>query len=219
MLQTRTIKKWANEGQQWLVERGAAPTYLAGGINSGKTVGCCLKMIALVVKYPNSRAAIIRRSKTQLQKTTMETWYQWCLPQLYNRGHRTEDALTLNNGSKIYFIHLDQSNSLDLLAGLELNFAYPSQWEEISEKATDLLDVRIGRWTGAVIPQEDFDAFGGKENWPWKSEEGECVPPRYLFGEGYVTDEGHFLYDRFAPDSPNREKWARLGYESRIVDT
>jgi len=216
----RTIKKWANEGQQWVFERGAAPTLLAGGINSGKTVGCVIKSLTLLDKYKNSRLAVVRRSYTQLLKTTMETWYQWCSPRMYDKGGRTEAILTLNNGSKIYFIHLDQPDSLDLLAGLELNFAYISQMEEISEKAFDLLDVRVGRWTGAVIPEEDYAQFGGVENWPWKSQEDDvCVPPRYIYGEGYVTDEAHWLYDRFAEESPNREKWRALGYESKIVNS
>jgi len=214
---TRVIKKWANDGQQWLVERGAAPTLLVGGINSGKTVGCVLKSLALLIKYPGFRLAVIRRSLNQLQKTTMETWYQWCTKPMYDKGHRTEAILDLNNGSRTYFIHLDQPNSLDLLAGLELNGAYVSQIEEISEKAWDLLDVRVGRWTGAIIPQSDFDEFGGKQNWPWKSPAGICVPPRYFYGEGYVTDEDHWLYRRFSDESPEHERWAKLGYESRIV--
>lgn len=214
---TRVISKWANPQQQWLVERGAAPTMLVGGINSGKTIGCVLKGLALLHKYPGSRLAVVRRSYNQLLKTTMESWYKWCHPKMYDKGNRTEAVLDLNCGSRVYFIHLDQPNSLDLLAGLELNFAYVSQAEEISEKAWDLLDVRVGRWDGAVIPEEDFEECGGRENWPWRSEAGVCVPPRYIFGEGYVTDEGHWLYDRFAEDSPNREKWAAQGYESKIV--
>ena len=216
--QPRVIKRWANDSQRWLVERGAAPTLLAGGVNSGKTVGAVLKALALLHKYPGSRIAVVRRSYTQLLKTTMETWYQWCTPQMYKpNGNRTEGVLDLNNGSRVYFIHLDQPNSLDLLAGLELNFAYVSQVEEIEMKAWDLLDVRVGRWKGATVPQEEIDAVGGLENWPWKNEEGEVVPPRYLFAEGYVTDEGHWLYDRFAEDSPNREKWAAQGYEGKII--
>lgn len=219
MQNTRFIKKFANPEQQWLVERGAAPTLLAGGINSGKTAGCVMKSLGILTKYKGSRMGVIRRSKTQLMKTTVESWYQWCLPQMYNKGKRNEDTLDLNNGSRVYFIHLDQPNSLDLLAGLELNFAYVSQAEEITEKAWDLLDVRVGRWTSAEIPQEDFDQFGGRERWPWRSQEGTCVPPRYIFAESYVTDEAHWLYTRFAPDSPEREKWDRLGYASKTVFT
>lgn len=213
------IKKWANEGQQWLFERGAKPTLLVGGINSGKTVGCSLKGIGLLTEYPGSRLAVVRRSYTQLVKTTMETWYQWCLPEFYEKkGSRNESVLNFNNGSRVYFIHLDQPNSLDLLAGLELNFAYVSQVEEISEKAWDLLDVRIGRWTGAKVPPEAIMKAGGIDKWEWKSEDGDVIiPPRYLFAEGYVTDEGHWLYNRFSPDSPERAKWEKLGYESRIV--
>lgn len=216
--QPKVIRKWANEGQQWLIERGAAPTLLAGGINSGKTVGAVLKLLALLHKYPGSRAAVVRRSYSQLLKTTMETFYQWCTPAMYKpHGNRTEAVLDLNNGSRVYFIHLDQPASLDLLAGLELNFVYVSQAEEIEEKAWDLLDVRVGRWKGAVVPQEEIDEVGGAENWPWRNEEGELVPPRYIFAESYVTDEAHWLYDRFAEESPNRAKWKALGYESKIV--
>ena len=118
MGQVREIKDWANTKQQWLFERGAAPTLLAGGINSGKSVGCVLKGISLLMKYPGSRLGIVRRNKNQLMMTTAETWYQWCDPLLYKFGHRTEDVVTFNNGSKAFFIHLDQPNSLDLLAGL-----------------------------------------------------------------------------------------------------
>ena len=217
VVQTKVIREWANDGQRWLVERGAAPTLLVGGINSGKTVACVLKLIALLFKYPGSRAVVVRRSYTQLLKTTMETWYQWCTPSMYNRGNRTQEVLDLNNGSRVYFIHLDQPNSLDLLAGLEVNFAYVSQVEEITDKAWDQLDVRVGRWTGAVIPEAVFAESGGRENWPYKNKQGDCIPPRYIFAEGYVTDEGHWLFDRFAEGSPNHQKWAAQGYESRIV--
>lgn len=215
----KVIKKWANPEQQWFIERGAAPTLLVGGINSGKTVGACLKSIALLHKYPGSRMAVVRRSHTQLLKTTVETWYQWCLPQMYDKGSRNESVLNLNNGSRVYFIHLDQPDSLDLLAGLELNFAYVSQVEEISEKAWDLLDVRIGRWTGASVPAEAIEDYESatKKEWRWKNSEGVYLPPSYLFAEGYVTDEGHWVYRRFAPESPERERWAKQGYESRIV--
>ena len=215
--ESRVIRSWSNSKQQWLVERGAAPTLLVGGINSGKTVGCVLKLLALLQKYPGSRAAIVRRNQNQLKKTTMESFYQWCHPKMYDRGSRNETELNLNNGSRVYFIHLDQPNSLDLLAGLELNFVYVSQVEEISEKAWDLLDVRVGRWTGAVIPEEDFKECEGRDKWPWRNDLGDCVPPRYIFAEGYVTDELHWLYTRFADESPERETWKGLGYESKIV--
>lgn len=216
--------QWSSAKAQWFFERGPVPTLLAGGINSGKTVIATLKMLALLQQYPGSRGAVIRRVHSQLEKTTMETWFQWCTPEFY-RPHGSFNAntgvLDLNNGSRVYFLHLDKPDSLDVLAGLELNFGYVSQAEEISEKAWDLLDVRLGRWTGATIPQEMFDAYpGGREAWPWRNEEGTVlVPPRYLFAESYVTDESHFLYDRFAAESPNRAKWAAQGYACQIINS
>ncbi len=221
----RTVKGWANPQQEWCYHRGPAPTLLAGGQDSGKTAGCVLKLLTLLQTYPGSRAAIIRRSFTQLTKTTMESFFQWCTPGFYRpygTFNQNQGVLDLNNGSRVYFLHLDQPDSLDVLAGLDLNFVYVSQVEEISEPAWDLADVRTGRWTGATIPEEILNAYpGGRDAWPWRAEDDPNirVPPRYVFAEGYVTDETHWLYRRFAEESPERAKWKAKGYECRIVNS
>lgn len=221
--------RWPHEKAKWFFERGpyplpgGGPTLLAGGINAAKTVTACLKMLALTQRYPGSRGALVRKTGVQLTKTLMETWFQWCDPGFYRPiggFNANTGTLDMNNGSRIYFLHLDAPDSLNVLAGLELNFAYVSQAEEISEKAWDLLDVRIGRWTGATIPPEEIEALGGPERWPWRSQDGSILtPPRYLFAESYVTDEAHWLYDRFAEESPNRSFWKSRGYECRIVNS
>jgi hypothetical protein len=222
---TKIIKNWANEKQAWLYHRGPYPTLLVGGQTSGKTTGCVLKALTLLQTYPGSRIAVIRRSATQLSKTTMESFFQWCAPAFYRPYggfNQNSGVLDFNNGSRAYFLHLDQPDSLDVLAGLDLNFAYVSQVEEISEKAWDLLDVRCGRWTGAQIPDEILDAYpGGRAAWPWRSEDDPDirVPPRYVFAEGYVTDETHWLYQRFADESPVRAKWKAQGYACKIVES
>lgn len=222
---TKVVKEWSSDKQEWLYSRGPYPTLLVGGQNSGKTTGCVLKALTLLQTYPGSRIAIIRRSATQLAKTTMESFFQWCTPGFfrpYGGFNQNSGVLDLNNGSRAYFLHLDQPDSLDVLAGLELNFAYVSQVEEISEKAWDLLDVRCGRWTGAHIPNEILDSYpGGRAAWPWRAESDPNirVPPRYIFAEGYVTDETHWLYLRFADESPERAKWKALGYACKIVES
>lgn len=222
---TKIVKKWANDKQAWLYQRGPYPTLLVGGQNSGKTVGCVLKALTLLQTYPGSRIAVIRRSNIQLEKTTMESWFQWCSAPFYRPYggfNKNSGVLDFNNGSRVYFLHLDQPDSLDVLAGLELNFAYVSQVEEISEKAWDLLDVRVGRWTGATIPEEIIAAYpGGREAWPWRPQDDPTilVPPRYIFAEGYVTDETHWLFQRFADESPFREKWKAQGYACKIVES
>ena len=229
----KVVKDWANHQQAWIYLRGPAPSLLVGGQDSGKTTGCVLKGLTLLQTYAGSRLAIIRRSNVQLQKTVMETWFQWCAPGFYRpQGsfNQNTGVLDFNNGSRVYFLHLDQPDSLDVLAGLDLNFAYVSQVEEISEKAWDLLDVRIGRWTGAQIPQHILDAFpGGPTAWPWRSEEDPeiRVPPRYIFCEGYVTDETHWLFKRFADSDPvegvhehaDRARWRTKSYECKIVNS
>jgi hypothetical protein len=45
------------------------------------------------------------------------------------------------------------------------------------------------------------------------------MPPRYLFATANPTDELHWLYERFADESPQREEWKAKGYECIVADS
>src|SRR3970040_2321420 len=119
-----------------------------GGFGSGKTYAGILKMLLLLDKYPNSRGAIIRKQFGQLQKTTLQTLFAVLPPSGYTR--KNEQFVDLRNGSRLYFVHLDTEDSLNVLRGLELNFAFVDQIEELEEDAWDLLEARVGRWSHAT---------------------------------------------------------------------
>jgi hypothetical protein len=85
---------------------------------------------------------------------------------------------------------------MGVLQGLEINGAFVDQAEEISEKVWDTIDARVGRWT--KLPK---------------------MPPRYLFATANPTDELHWLYERFAEESPQREEWKAKGYECIVADS
>ena len=105
-------------------------------------------MLLLLDKYPNSRGAIIRKQFGQLQKTTLQTLFAVLPSAGYTR--KNEQFVDLRNGSRLYFVHLDTEDSLNVLRGLELNFAFVDQIEELDEDAWDLLEARTGRWSHAT---------------------------------------------------------------------
>lgn len=218
--------EWGSPQQEWLFSSGPQPTLLMGGYNSGKTYGACLKVMHLAFSYPHSHIAIVRKTYKQLTKTTMKTFYALLDPGHYSKGTRNDSDgyLRLNNGTEIFFIHLDAPNSLTLLSGLELNAAFVDQAEEISNGAWDILETRVGRWTFAEVPEgmirQHQSATG--QDWPWRTKgDGRAVPPPYLFATANPPgDELHWLYERFCEQSEQwQTKWRERGYQYRSVDT
>lgn len=187
---------WANEGQEWFALAGPQPTLLCGGYGSAKTYGACLKLHRLIEKYPQSRWAIIRRVHKQLKATTMVTFDQMTPGWALKSRNDTDGTREFINGSRVHFLGLDTPGSLGVLQGLEINGAFVDQAEEISEKTWDMIDARVGRWT--KLP---------------------AMPPRYLFATANPTDELHWLYERFADESPRRGYWEAKGYQCRVVDS
>lgn len=124
----------------------------------------------------------------------------------------------MNNGSMVYFIHLDKPDSIDVLAGLELNYGFVDQAEQVSEKAWDTLDARLGRWAQATIP--DSVLANCPDGWPWVNDGGEMVPPPFLFATANPPEaDDHWLFVRFAEESMDHDKWAAEGYRYIRADS
>lgn len=205
--------EFANPQQQEFFEAGPQPTLYLGGFGSGKTYAGILKLLYLADKFPNSRWAIIRKQSNQLKKTTLQTLWQLLPGEAYIRRNDQEATLTLRNESIIYFLHLDAPESLNVLRGLELTGAFVDQVEEISEEAWDLLDSRVGRWSGAKMQG------GWPKKWPHRDLAGNPVPPRYLFASANSPGYGSWVFYRWSDESPERKKWAQLGYKTLIASS
>lgn len=188
--------EWASEEQRRFFLAGPHPTLMLGGYGSAKTYGACVKLHRLMSKYPGSRWAIIRRVFKQLKATTMVTFDQMTPPEVVLSRNDQEGTREFVNGSWVIFLGLDTPGSMGVLQGLELNGAFVDQAEEISEKTWDTIDARVGRWTKL-----------------------ERMPPRYLFATANPTDELHWLYERFADESQQRETWKAAGYECIVADS
>jgi PBSX family phage terminase large subunit len=169
---------------------------MLGGYGSAKTYGASMKLHRLIEKYPQSRWAIIRRVHKHLKATTQVT-FDAMTPGWAIKSRNDQDGTReFLNGSRVQFLGLDTEGSMGVLQGLEINGAFVDQAEEISEKTWDTIDARVGRWT--KLPK---------------------MPPRYLFATANPTDELHWLYERFAEESPQREEWKAKGYECIVADS
>jgi PBSX family phage terminase large subunit len=188
--------EWASPQQEAFVKAGPHPTLMLGGYGSAKTYGASMKLHRLIEKYPESRWAIIRRVHKHLKATTQVT-FDAMTPQWALKSRNDQDGTReFLNGSRVQFLGLDTEGSMGVLQGLEINGAFVDQAEEISEKTWDTIDARVGRWT--KLPK---------------------MPPRYLFATANPTDELHWLYERFAEESPQREQWKDKGYQTIVADS
>lgn len=194
-----------------------------GAFNNGKSFGGCLKIITLLLTYPNSRAAICRQTYTDLKKTTMETFFK-ILPSELVEMHNVQDGVTvLKNGSTIFWLHLDNADE-NTLRGLEVNWVLWDQAEEGEDKVYRVLLARIGRWDNAIVPSHLLQQF---PDWPRNELTGKPIIPSYIFLLCNPPDELHFLYLDFHPESSVRDpenffvsaEWdPKLGSPEALVD-
>lgn len=201
----------ASEAQRYFLNSTKRNILFNSGWGAGKTFIACFKLILLLVKFPKSRAVIGRQKYVDLNKTTKETFFQVCPPQLYSEkygGARADGRgyLRLINGSEVFFMHFD---NLDLrsIKSLEINFLLLDQAEEIAESVYLALDARLGRKSDAIVPEDlikDFEASGYE--WPLNELTKKPLVPVYSFLLINPPDEGelHYLVQRFHPKS---EEW------------
>ncbi len=187
-----------NEGQRAFYYSIARNQCFSGGFNNGKTFIACLKAMSLLFTFPNYRMIIAREKYTDLKRTTMQTFFKMCPTEMIE-SHNEQDGLTiLNNGSMIWWLHLDKVDE-DTLRGIEPNSILVDQAEETQEKVYDVLDGRVGRWDGAIVPDELLREF---PEWPYKN--NKPVVPSYLMLLCNPDTEFHFIYRKYHPESIDR---------------
>jgi phage terminase large subunit len=201
--------EWASEKQKEVFCHGPVPQCASGGFGSSKSYAFCLKALQLSDLYPRNRGVIARRVWDELRRTTMSTFFKLCPPQAYDQGKRsdTEKILRLNNGSEILWLHLDDPETENVIRGLEINWFFIDQAEEIEEEIFDMMCSRLGRWDQAVVPEHVLAEHGGIEKWPYKNPMGKPIVPTYPMIACNPDTELHWIYRRFHPDSP--EHWEK----------
>lgn len=172
----------------------------SGGYGNGKSFGGSMKAMTLLTTFPKYRIAISRYTSSDLNKSTMSTFFKICPPDLYNEayGGRRNDRdgyLRLINGSEVFWIHLDDYSE-ESLRGLEINSHMGDQMEEVAEGIYITIDSRIERWDQVEIPPHlNPDLFAKN---PYS---GRPMPPCYNMALVNPDTTVHWFYRRFHPDS------------------
>jgi len=200
--------QFANPEQEAFYKAVARNQCFSGGFNNGKTWVGCLKSMNLLNIFTNYRMFIGREKYTDLKRTTMQTFFKM-LPSELVVTHNEQDGFTLlRNGSLIYWIHLDNVDE-NTLRGLEVNSGLIDQAEETSEKVIDVVDARIGRWDGVIVPALLLELHEKIYNTKWPTNKfGRWIVPSYLMLLSNPDTEFHYIYRQYHPDSPER----RAGY-------
>lgn len=198
---------WADEDQRFLFQYPPYPLCASGGQGASKTVGWILKIVYLCHLFPGMRWVICRRRFTDLQRTTMSTFFKWVPQEAYSYGGRRSDAdkhLRFNNGSEIFWLHLDDiEEATSTILGLEINGFLLDQGEEIEEEIFEKLMGRLGRWE-VNVPDwlVKWYEIEYKQKWPWRNDEtGRLEAPTYAGITCNPDSELHWIYRRFHPES------------------
>lgn len=172
----------------------------SGGFNNGKTWVGCLKTLTLCATFPKFRAVIARLKFTDLRKTTMQTFFGMCPPELI-AGHNDQAGVTtFKNGSLIYWMHLDAVD-VNSLRGLEINSIFIDQAEEIDEATYWIMDSRLGRWSNVEVPKALLEQ---NPNWPKNESTGKFIVPSYHMLACNPESIFHWIYRLYHTESEER---------------
>lgn len=173
----------------------------SGGFNNGKTWVGCARALTNLLTYNSYRYIIARQQFSDLKRTTMQTFFQM-FPSEFVRSHNEQDGHTqLINDSLIFWLHLDKVD-LNTLRGLEANAILVDQAEETKEEVFDVLDARVGRWSGAIVPQYLLEKYG--EAWPRNEKTRRPIVPSYFDVLANPDTQFHYIYRKFHPESPDK---------------
>lgn len=194
-----------NEQQKLFFHNRLRNSCFSGGFGNGKTYAGCQRAVALLLRFPGYRYAIVRKSYSDLKRTTLQTFFK-LLPggkssDLVSR-HAEQDGVTeFVNGSRIDWLHSDKFDE-STLRGLEVNSVLVDQAEEIDEAIYLVLDGRVGRWDKAAVPP---DLLKANPNWPYHAKTGRFLVPNYM--DILVNPEHtlHWVYQRYHPESDVRQ--------------
>ncbi len=192
--------KFNNPGQREFYFSRERNCCFSGGFNNGKTWVGCLKTLTLCATFPKFRAVVARLKYTDLRKTTMQTFFGMCPPELI-AGHSDQNGVTtFKNGSLIYWMHLDAVD-INSLRGLEINSIFIDQAEEIDEATYWIMDSRLGRWSNVEVPRELLDK---NPEWPKNESTGKWVVPSYHMLACNPESVFHWIYRLYHTDSEER---------------
>lgn len=204
-----------------------------GPIGSGKSVGCCMEILAKAAEQePNadgirkSRWAVVRNTYGELRSTTIKTWQDWVCaevcPIIYDAPIRGVLKQKQADGTivelEMLFMALDRPDHVRKLLSLELTGAWINEAREVPKAILDGLTGRVGRypnisdggatWSGIIMDTNPPD----DDHWWYKLAEEETPRGWSFFAQPpALMKDGAGIYIS-NPDAENVVNH-KLGYE------
>lgn len=192
--------KFANKQQRETYYAKQRNQCFSGGFNNGKSFIGSLKLLTLLATFQNYRTFIARQVRSDLMKTTYQTFMKICPKEFIETNNQQEGITIFKNGSVNYWLHLDHVDE-STLRGLEVNSGFVDQAEETDEKVYDVLDARIGRWDKAIVPENLLSLY---PEWPRNELTGLAIAPSYLMLACNPDTQFHYIYRKYHPQSLER---------------
>ncbi len=157
---TQHPKLYGDAGQFWAYKGPEA--MLSGPYETGKTFAALTKLHALLCKYPNSRALMVRKTYTSLVQSAVVTYEKKVLPYppedarsgVQKYGGERPEFYTYPNGARLVVAGLDKA---DKVLSAEYDFIYVNQAEECT---LDDWEKLTGRATGRAGNAPYTQVFG-----------------------------------------------------------
>jgi PBSX family phage terminase large subunit len=150
----------------------------SGAFGAGKTRVGNEKALFLSLKYPGNVGAIVRKSFSHLRVTTMANFFDYVCPESFIKHQDKETwTFTLQNGSKIMFLGLDQKSSsaggpATKIGSLEVGWIFVDECIELTEAEWGMLLGRIRK------PDVPFRQIFGATN--------PDSPTHWMYRRGYI---------------------------------
>lgn len=173
--------------------------FFGGGWGNGKTSAGCVEALSLALEYPGSVGLISRKTRPELKATTQHTFFEGgggqsvtdfhgCPQELIRSFNKSEQKLTLINGSIIHFWPLDDAQKL---TNLNLGWFLIDQAEEVAEEMFQMLEGRLRQRGAPRVGMLLFNPAG--HDWIWRR----CV---------WLEYPDHGLIHAKTTDNPNLPK-------------
>lgn len=124
-------------------------TILTGGaMSTAKSYGLCIMILSMAYQFPKTRYAICRKNRSNMARTIIATFDKVAEAMaIHTEWNGQAYCATLDNGSTIWFVELDETKDRDFnkIKGLELTAGGIDECNEVVEQAYLILLSRIGR--------------------------------------------------------------------------
>ncbi len=201
-----TVKYVAEPTAQFFHGDNSFVRGLMGPIGSGKSVACCVEIIARALAQPPapdgvrySRWAAIRNTYPELKSTLIKTWEEWVPPTV--APIRWDVPITsrmklsdIGDGTgldlEVIFLALDRPQDVKKLLSLELTGGWINEAKEIDKSVLTMLTGRVGRYPSKI-------KMGGKQYWSG------------IIMDTNPMDEDHWYYSLAEEERPKGYRFFR----------